>query len=107
MNDDFNTPLALASLFELASQVNRTRSPQPAALLKSLARTLGVLQQVPLEYLQGGSDLDVSRIEALIEQRAAAKRARDFAGADRIREQLAKQGVVLQDGAAGTTWVRA
>ena len=107
MNDDFNTPLALACLFELASQLNRTRSPQDAALLKGLGRTLGVLQQLPRAYLQGGAALDATRIEALIAERAAAKKVRDFASADRIRDQLAEHGVVLQDSAAGTTWVKA
>ena len=107
MNDDFNTPLALASLFELASELNRTRSPRWAALLKGLGRTLGVLQQVPRHYLQGGAALDAARIEAQIAERAAAKKARDFAAADRIRAQLLEQGVVLQDSASGTTWVKA
>ena len=107
MNDDFNTPLALASLFELASQLNRARSPQAAVLLKGLGRTLGVLQQLPRDYLQGGVGLDTSCIDALIAERVAAKKSRDFATADRIRAQLAEHGVLLQDSASGTTWVRA
>ena len=71
------------------------------------ARTLGVLQQSPRSYLQGGDTLDAARIEALIAERAAAKKARDFAAADRIRDELAAQGVELKDSAAGTTWVKA
>jgi cysteinyl-tRNA synthetase len=107
MNDDFNTPPAVAVLFELAGELNRTRSLQTAALLKALGRVLGVLQQSPRSYLQGGSLLDEARIQRLIGERAQAKKARDFAAADRIRDELAAQGVVLQDSAAGTTWVKA
>jgi len=107
MNDDFNTPLAVSVLFELASELNRTRSAQAAALLKGLGRTLGVLQQLPRDYLQGGAALDASRIEALVAERAAAKAAKDYAAADRIRDELAAQGVVLKDSASGTTWVKA
>ena len=107
MNDDFNTPLAVAVLFDLAGELNRTRAPQVASLLKGLGRSLGILQQSPRTYLQGGTALDAQHIEAQIEARAAAKKARDFATADRIRDELAARGVVLKDSASGTTWVKA
>jgi cysteinyl-tRNA synthetase len=107
MNDDFNTPAALAVLFELASDVNRSRDAVAAAALKNLAATLGFLQQEPRAYLQGGAALDPVAIEARIAARALAKRERDFAAADRIRKELADQGIELKDSAQGTTWVKA
>jgi cysteinyl-tRNA synthetase len=107
MDDDFNTPAALAVLFELASDVNRGGGRDQALLLRALGGTLGVLQQPPRAYLQAGAGLDDAAIQALIEQRAAAKAARNFAEADRIRAQLSTQGIELKDSAQGTTWVRA
>jgi cysteinyl-tRNA synthetase len=107
MDEDFNTPGAVAVLFELAAEVNRSRSVEAAALLKALGAVLGLLQQSPRAFLQGGSTLDEAEIERLIEQRAAAKKARDFAAADAIRRDLAERGIVLQDSAQGTTWVKA
>ena len=106
MNDDFNTPVALATLFELASDLNRGTQPADARLLKSLGATLGILQQQPQRFLQAGSGLEESSIDALIKERGAAKAAKDFARADAIRQQLAEQGIALKDAAGGTAWVR-
>jgi cysteinyl-tRNA synthetase len=106
MNDDFNTPVAVAVLFDLAGQSNRG-SAEAASLLKGLGATLGLLQQAPRAYLQGGTGIDDAKIAALIAERDAAKKARDFPRADRIRQDLAAQGIELKDSAQGTTWVKA
>ncbi|NBO81656.1 MAG: cysteine--tRNA ligase [Betaproteobacteria bacterium] len=109
MDDDFNTPIAIAALFDLATEVNRTddanRKREMAGLLRQLSLTLGLLGRAPQEFQQAGVQaLDRSRIEGLIAERAAAKKARDFVRADQIRAELAGQGIVLEDSAAGTTW---
>jgi len=106
MNEDFGTPEAVAALFELATEINRTRSLELAGLLKGLGATLNVLQQNPRTYLQLGSTLDESAIQAQIEARAAAKQARNFTLADQIRKDLLDQGIVLQDSPQGTTWTK-
>lgn len=104
MDEDFGTPEAIAVLFELAGEVNKTRSAELAGLLKALGSCLGLLQSEPARYLQAGAGLDDARIQQLIAERADAKKARDFALADRIRSDLLAKGIVLKDSPDGTTW---
>jgi cysteinyl-tRNA synthetase len=112
MNDDFNTPIAIAVLFDLANEVNRSKSPALARQLKELGGLIGLLQRPPHDFLQGGpveqGALDETVIAARIEARAMAKKARDFAEADRIRAELLAAGIVLEDRPGGVTeWRRA
>ena len=104
MDQDFGTPEAVAVLFDLASEVNRSRSPQLAGLLRALGGVLGLLQSPPEVFLRAGSSVDTAHIDALIAQRQAAKAGRDFARADAIRAELLAQGIVLKDSTQGTTW---
>ena len=126
MNDDFNTPEAIAVLFDLANEVNRTKSSMLAGRLKALANILGLLESQPLAFLQG-RDIFVERkesvtvsdsvnatvafshesIESRIQLRIEAKKAKNFAEADRIRKELADHGILLEDTPQGTTWRRA
>jgi len=112
MDDDFNTPEALAVLFDLANEVNKTKSSATAELLKGLAGLVGLLQRDPDEYLQGQINANASsdetlNVDQLIIQRNEAKQSKNFAEADRIRKQLADAGIVLEDSPQGTTWRRA
>ncbi len=110
MDDDFNTAEGLAVLFELVRHLNTVRSQDEsaalplAALLVKLGGVLGILQRDPEVFLKSGADVDEAMIESMIEQRNNAKRHRDFAEADRIRDELAARGVILQDSREGTTW---
>jgi cysteinyl-tRNA synthetase len=105
MDEDFGTPEAVAVLFELAAEVNRSKSAQLAGLLKALGACLGLLQADPQAFLQAGAaGVDAAAIEVQIAARAAAKAAKDWAEADRIRNVLLAQGIVLKDSASGTTW---
>ena len=115
MNDDFNTPEAIAVLFDLATELNRAQGDDKlllASTLKSLATTLNFLQRDPTTFLQAGSKSDgqglsATEIETQIARRVAAKQAKDFALADEIRKSLLEQGVILEDKPGGITeWRR-
>ncbi|MES9899417.1 MAG: cysteine--tRNA ligase [Sedimenticola sp.] len=116
MDDDFNTPEALAAMFELVRELNRVRKEdeaQAAALgaeLKRLGAIIGILQDDPERYLRGmatDDGLSDEVIESLVQQRLDARSAKDWGEADRIRDELIEKGVVLEDGAGGTSWRRA
>ena len=121
MDDDFNTPEAMAVLFDLANEVNKSKSLELASLLKNLGNVLGLLQRDASVFLQGiiqttsiqlesgeaNKIIDSNAIDSKILARIAAKKAKNFAEADRIRKELAEFGVVLEDTPQGTTWRRA
>lgn len=115
MNDDFNTPKAVSVLFELVNELNKAsregsdKAGQLAGQLKRLGAILGLLQQDADKFLQGedtADGLSSAEIEQLIEDRANAKKSKDFAAADRIRDELAGQGIILKDSREGTSWFR-
>jgi cysteinyl-tRNA synthetase len=106
MNDDFNTPVALSVLFDLARELNKTKSPALATTLKYLASFLGLLQENPDNFLQGETDNDAA-IETQIQARIDAKLAKNWALADQIRDELKAQNIILEDSPDGTTrWRR-
>lgn len=117
MDDDFNSPEAIAVLFEITREINRNRDRHPdkagilAACLCRLGAILGLLQVDPESYLRestvsGEADMPAERVEELIARRISARAAKDWAEADRIRDELDAAGIILEDGSAGTTWRR-
>jgi len=111
MNDDFNTPEAIAVLFDLANETNKKSLKQGADLLKGLGGILGLLQQDPQQYFQDDASLGDSaytseQIEDLIQERVTARKEGDYARADQIRKDLFNAGVVLEDNPQGTGWRR-
>ncbi len=104
MDDDFGTPEAVAVLFDLATELNRSKSPVMSTLLRNLGACLGLLQAQPEGFLQAGAGLEATEIQAQIDLRTAAKLAKNFAEADRIRQALLQQGIALKDSPVGTTW---
>lgn len=120
MNDDFNTPVAIAVLFDMLNQANREKDRALISQMRALGNVLGILQQQPAEYLRSYSrytrlgqeqdstiNLSSDEIEVLINQRAEAKSAKDFVQADQIRDQLKQAGIELEDVAGGSTqWRR-
>ncbi|MCL6262649.1 cysteine--tRNA ligase [Craterilacuibacter sp. RT1T] len=110
MDDDFNTSEAVAVLFELAGEVNKSKDVALARLMKDLAGLLGLLQREPAAFLQGGvaeGEIPAAEVEALIVARREARAAKNWAESDRIRDELTAKGIVLEDSAGTTTWRRA
>lgn len=112
LDDDLNTPQALAELAAIAAEARKASDPSERARLKAAllgaGKALGLLQQDPADWFNhGGNADDDARIQALVDERVAAKAARDFARADAIRQQLTAEGIVLEDTPAGVRWKRA
>jgi cysteinyl-tRNA synthetase len=112
LEDDLNTPKALAALFDLSHAANRSESSEvqvrAAAQLRASADWMGLLSVEPEQWFTAGSDamLDNVAIDQLLAERNAARAQKDFAAADRIRDELAAQGISIEDGAGGTRWRR-
>ncbi|MBM3114402.1 cysteine--tRNA ligase [Jeongeupia naejangsanensis] len=108
MDDDFNTVEAMAVLFELAHEANRQQSAQLSGELKALAAVLGLLERDPQAFLQGGDagEWTAEKVEAAIAARKAARVAKNWAESDRLRDELAAAGIVIEDGPQGTSWRR-
>ncbi|MCF6235837.1 MAG: cysteine--tRNA ligase [Gammaproteobacteria bacterium] len=115
MNDDFNTPEALAVLFDVVREINSLResntkkAAQLAALLRHLGAIMGLLQENSDHYFKGdeaADGVDSAAIEALIEKRKVARQNKDWAESDRVRDELQSQGIIIEDGSGGTSWRR-
>lgn len=108
MDDDFNTPIAIAVLFDLVTELNKSRSVAHARQLKALAGIIGLLERAPSAFLQGSGEQSPEAIEQMIAARSAAKKARNFAESDQIRAELLAAGIILEDKPDGSTnWRRA
>jgi cysteinyl-tRNA synthetase len=112
MDDDFNTPVAIAALFDLVTELNKSKSAAQARQLKALAAVIGLLEREPQQFLQAGAGhaggLDDVAIQQSIAKRIDAKKARNFAESDRIRAELLAAGIILEDKPDGSTnWRRA
>ena len=110
MDDDFNSPEAIAVLFDLVREINKVRTTditaaaKLAAMFRRLSAVLGVAQRDPEAFFQRTGDTDIAHVDALIQERIEAKKAKNFARADEIRKLLSEQGIVLEDTASGTSW---
>jgi len=103
MDDDFNTPVAIAALFDLVTELNKSKSVAQARQLKALAGVIGLLERAPSAFLQGSGEQSPEAIQQLIDARIAAKKARDFATSDKIRAELLAAGIILEDKPDGST----
>ena len=108
MDDDFNTPIAIAVLFDLVTELNKSRAPAQARQLKALAGVIGLLERAPHEFLQGSGEQSPQAIQEMIDARIVAKKQRNFAESDKIRAELLAAGIILEDKPDGSTnWRRA